>query len=88
MLTIVLDHRRRDPSISVNPSAVNGLLMKNRAPAAVAASCMSVVHSDVTKPNGTAWPAERSAWRTSTPVMPGMFQSEMIRSGYSAMYLS
>src|SRR3954447_8542069 len=68
---------------SLNVSSLNGLAMRNRAPALAALSRISGEPSEVTKPNGTSEPEERSACRHSIPVMLGMFQSESTRSGFS-----
>src|SRR3712207_7184123 len=64
-------------------SSLNGLAMRNSAPAALARSRISAEPSEVTKPNGTPEPDERSACRHSMPVMFGMFQSDSTRSGCS-----
>ena len=64
-------------------SALNGLAMRNSAPALAARSRISAEPSEVTNPKGTLEPDERSACRHSIPVMFGMFQSDRTRSGFS-----
>ena len=56
---------------------MNGLAIRNSAPAADAVERMSSEPSEVTNPKGTAEPEARSARRHSMPVISGMFQSEM-----------
>src|SRR5581483_7379336 len=62
-------------------SGVNGLQMKNIAPAPMAFSRVEFEVSELMKPKGIVMPASRSLPSNSRPVISGMFQSESTRSG-------
>src|SRR5690606_34394293 len=75
--------QRTPRSASSKASGVNGLAIRNAAPAEAARFRISSEPSEVTNPNATVDPDARSAERQSMSFISGMFQSERTRSGAS-----
>src|SRR5690606_12696054 len=74
-------HAMKGSMVSRNTSAVNGLEMRNNAPACSACERIDSDPSDVTNANGVWLPSPRRLRSSSMPVISGMLQSERTKSG-------